>query len=295
MDARSSAATREAPLVVERTFDAPVALVWKALTEPDSIRQWSFDMKGFAPKVGAEFEFTGGDPKGVKYLHRGKVMEVKPEKKLAYSWRYEGHPGDSLVSFELFPEGRKTRLKLTHEGLETFPKLPAFERKNFMAGWTEIVGTSLKNFVEGRAAGEMILTRVFDAPRALVWKAWTDPRHLAQWWGPKGFTLPGCDMDFRPGGKYRFVMRGPDGQDFPFHGVYREIVANERIVFTCIIERDAIPELLVTVIFEDREGRTRLTVRQTTAPGEAGRGQHQGWSETLERLADHLAGENRNG
>jgi uncharacterized protein YndB with AHSA1/START domain len=151
MDAGSK--TREAPLVVERSFDAPVALVWKALTEPDSIRQWSFDMKGFAPKVGTEFEFTGGDPKGVKYLHHCRVTEVIPEKKLAYTWRYEGHPGDSLVSFELFPEGGKTRLKLTHEGLETFPKLPAFERKNFMAGWTEIVGTNLKNFVEGIAKG----------------------------------------------------------------------------------------------------------------------------------------------
>jgi uncharacterized protein YndB with AHSA1/START domain len=148
MDARSK--TLEEPLVVERTFDAPVALVWKALVEPDSIRQWSFDMKGFAPKVGAEFEFTGGDPKGVQYLHRCKVTAVVPEKKLAYTWRYEGYAGDSLVSFELFPEGQGTRVRLTHEGLETFPKIAAFERKNFMAGWTQIVGTSLKNFVEAR-------------------------------------------------------------------------------------------------------------------------------------------------
>lgn len=139
MDARSSTATKEAPLVVERTFDAPIALVWSALTDPEQIRRWSFDMKGFAPKVGCEFEFAGGDPKGVKYLHLCRVTAVVPEKKLAYTWRYEGHPGDSLVTFELFAEGTKTRLKLTHEGLDTFPKLPAFERKNFMAGWTEIL------------------------------------------------------------------------------------------------------------------------------------------------------------
>lgn len=153
MAERSSAATKEAPLVLERTFDAPVALVWKALTEPDSIRQWSFDMKGFAPKVGAEFEFTGGDPQGIQYTHRCKVVEVKPGEKLSYTWRYEGYEGNSLVSFELFPDGARTRVKLTHDGLETFPKLPAFDRKNFMAGWTQIVGASLKSFVEERAHG----------------------------------------------------------------------------------------------------------------------------------------------
>jgi uncharacterized protein YndB with AHSA1/START domain len=73
---------------------------------------------------------------------------VVPQKKLAYTWRYQGHDGDSLVTFELFPDGDKTRLKLTHEDLETFPKLPAFDRSNFMKGWTEIIGSSLKEFVE---------------------------------------------------------------------------------------------------------------------------------------------------
>ena len=71
------------------------------------------------------------------------------QKKIAYSWRYAGEEGDSLVTFELFPEGDKTRLKLTHEGLETFPKLPAYARTNFETGWTEIIGSSLKQYVEG--------------------------------------------------------------------------------------------------------------------------------------------------
>lgn len=154
MTAKSNAATKEAPLVVERTYDAPVALVWKALTEPDSIRQWSFDMKGFAPRVGCEFEFIGGDPQGVQYVHKCRVTSVWPERKLAYTWRYEGYEGDSLVTFELFPEGNRTRVKLSHEGLETFPKLPAFARENFLAGWTQIVGTSLARFVEAGQRGE---------------------------------------------------------------------------------------------------------------------------------------------
>jgi len=294
MVAKSDLATKDEPLVVERTFDAPVALVWKALTDKEDIKQWSFDIAGFEPKVGFEFQFYGGD-EGVKYLHRCKVTEAILEKRLAYTWRYEGYAGDSLVTFELFAQRNKTRLKLTHAGLETFPKLPAFARKNFEQGWTEIVGASLKNFVEGKHAGEMILTRVFDAPRELMWKLWTEPEHIRKWWGPKGFTLPGCEMDFRPGGTYRFVMRGPDGQDNPFHGAYREIVRPERIVFTAILEDLPGQELVTTVTFAEEGGKTKLTVRQTTPPGEAGRGQNQGWSETLARLADLVAEETKHG
>jgi len=294
MTAKSNLATKNEPLVVERTFDAPVALVWKALTDKEDIKQWSFDISEFAPRVGFEFQFYAGD-ENVKYLHRCKVTEAIPNKRLAYTWRYEGYAGDSLVTFELFAQGAKTRLRLTHEGLETFPKLPAFARENFMEGWTQIVSTSLKDFVEGRHAGEMILTRVFDAPRELMWKLWTEPEHIGKWWGPKGFTLPGCEMDFRTGGAYRFVMRGPDGQDNPFHGVYRDILRNERIVFTAILDNLPGHELVTTVTFADEGGKTKLTVRQTTPPGEAGRGQNQGWSETLERLADLVAKETKHG
>jgi len=264
------------------------------LTDKEDIKQWSFDLREFAPAVGFEFQFDV-EHEGFRYCHRCKVTEAIPHKRLAYTWRYEGYAGDSLVTFELFAQGAKTRVRLTHEGLETFPKLPAFARKNFEQGWTEIVGTSLKNFVEGKHAGEMILTRVFDAPRELVWKLWTEPEHIRKWWGPKGFTLPGCEMDFRPGGAYRFVMRGPDGEDNPFHGVYREVVRNERIVFTAILDNLPGHELLTTVTFADEGGNTKLTVRQTTPPGVPGLGQNQGWSETLERLADLIAEETKHG
>jgi uncharacterized protein YndB with AHSA1/START domain len=75
---------------------------------------------------------------------------VIAQKKIAYSWRYKGEPGNSLVTFELFGEGEKTRLKLTHSGIETFPKTPAFAPKNFETGWTQLIGSELKRFVEGR-------------------------------------------------------------------------------------------------------------------------------------------------
>ena len=138
-------------VVIERTFNVPVARVWKALTDVDEMRGWYFDLKEFKPEKDFEFAFTV-EHEGMIYDHRCKITEVVPEKKLAYTWRYEEHEGDSLVPFQLFPDGDKTRLKLTHEGLETFPKLPSFVRENFMKGWTDIIGSSLKEFLEKNEA-----------------------------------------------------------------------------------------------------------------------------------------------
>ncbi|MEY2439103.1 MAG: hypothetical protein QOI34_488 [Verrucomicrobiota bacterium] len=136
-------------VIIERTFNAPVGRVWKALTDVGEMRQWYFDLKEFKPEVGFEFDFTV-EHNGMTYRHLCKVTEVIPQKKIAYTWRYDGHEGNSLVTFELFAEGETTRLKLTHEGLETFPQTPSFARGNFEAGWTSI-SAELQRFVEGRA------------------------------------------------------------------------------------------------------------------------------------------------
>ena len=138
-------------LIMERIFNAPVARVWQALTDVDQMRQWYFDLKEFKPQVGFEFEFIV-EHEGNSYHHLCRVTDVVPEKKIAYTWRYKGEPGDSLVTFELFPEHDRTRLKLTHAGIETFPKTPAYARNNFEAGWTAIIGSELKQFVESSKA-----------------------------------------------------------------------------------------------------------------------------------------------
>jgi uncharacterized protein YndB with AHSA1/START domain len=136
-------------VIIERTFNAPVARVWKALTDVDQMREWYFELKQFKPEVGFEFDFVV-EHEGNSYHHLCKVTEVVLQKKIAYTWRYKGEPGNSLVTIELFPESNMTKLRLTHEGLETFPKTPAYARKNFEAGWTAIIGTELKKFVEGK-------------------------------------------------------------------------------------------------------------------------------------------------
>jgi uncharacterized protein YndB with AHSA1/START domain len=139
---------KQDPFVIERILNAPVSRVWKAITDRDEMSKWYFDLKEFKPLDGFEFRFEGG-PEDRRYQHVCKITEVISEKKLSYSWRYEGYEGISFVSFELFEEGDKTRLRLTHEGLESFPaNNPDFAKQNFIAGWNHIIGTSLKDFVE---------------------------------------------------------------------------------------------------------------------------------------------------
>ena len=286
-------------VVIERTFDAPVARVWKALTDLEEMRHWYFDMKEFKPEVGFEFEFSV-EHEGTKYDHLCKITEVIPQRKLAYTWRYEGHEGDSLVTFELSADRDKTRLKLTHEGLETFPKLPSFARQSFMAGWTEIIGSSLKEFLEKNAATNvkpLVITRVLDAPREVVFKMWTDEKHMAQWWGPEGFTNPVCKLDVRPGGAIRIDMRGPDGTVYPMTGSFQEIVKPERLVFTAEAldqHGTAVLEVLNRVTFVEKNGKTTLTLHaQVTRVAGEGlaylEGMEAGWTQSLERLTAHVA------
>ena len=151
---------------------------------------------------------------------------------------------------------------------------------------------------------ELVITRVFDAPRELVWKAWTEPERFMQWWGPKGFTSPVCKIDLRVGGKYLSCMRSPEGKDYWSTGVYREIVEPERIVCTDSFadeEGNVAPatyygmspdfplEMLVTVTFEEHEGKTKLTLQHVGIPaGENSDLAEAGWNESFDKLAESL-------
>ena len=139
----------------------------------------------------------------------------------------------------------------------------------------------------------LVITRIFDAPRRLVFKAWTEPAHVVHWLGPHGFTGTIVQMDVRPGGAYRFHLRSPEGTDHWRRGVYREIVEPERLVFTSAWE-DAEgkpgPETLLTVTFEEHEGKTKLTLHQAVFESLTARDAHRsGWKSSLDRLAAYLA------
>lgn len=153
----------------------------------------------------------------------------------------------------------------------------------------------------------MVVTRVFDAPRELVWEAWTNPKYVMQWWGPKGFTSPFCQMDFRVGGKFLCCMRAPDGQEFWNGGQYHEIVPHEKIVSSMYfsdskgnmvepavygIEHEAIDGAYDVITFEDLgNGQTKLTfVGNETTENATSSGQVEGWNQILEKFAAVVAG-----
>jgi uncharacterized protein YndB with AHSA1/START domain len=153
----------------------------------------------------------------------------------------------------------------------------------------------------------MIVTRVFDAPRELVWKAWTEPKYVMQWWGPHGFTTPFCEMDFRVGGKFLYCMRAPDGQEGWVGGEYHEIVLHEKIVSSMYfsdskgnkidpaqlgMEHEAIDDVHDVILFEDiGNGQTKLTfIGNETMQNAIESGQLEGWKQQLDKLAAVVAG-----
>jgi uncharacterized protein YndB with AHSA1/START domain len=165
-----------------------------------------------------------------------------------------------------------------------------------MIGETESTQRSARN--------ELVITRVFDAPVELVWQAWTDPEHFKHWWGPKHFTAPFCEMDFRVGGKYLNSMRSPEGRDYWSTGVYQEIIPLKRIVYTDSFADEngnVVPatyygfgadfplETVVTVTFEDQAGKTLMTLRHVGMPlGETAEQAGEGWRQSFDKLAETL-------
>ena len=135
----------DTPFIWEQAYDAPVQKVWQALTDEDSMRAWYFpQLQHFEPVAGFEFVFNSD---GTPYQKEWKVTKVIPGRLLAHSWAYKNYPGYSEVTFELFEEGNKTRLKLTHTGIASFPHDQHFARHRFEDGWKQILGTNLKNYL----------------------------------------------------------------------------------------------------------------------------------------------------
>lgn len=138
---------------------------------------------------------------------------------------------------------------------------------------------------------ELVITRVLDAPPMLVYKVWTEPEHMVRWMGPKGFTAPSAKLDVREGGQYRALIRSPEGKDYWFHGVYREVVENKRLVFTFAWEEDGErgSENLITITFTEENGKTRMTFKQAPFQSIEERDGHEGgWSEALDKLAAYV-------
>lgn len=304
-DTGAAASGRE--FVITRVVDAPRELVWRAWVSPDHVGQW-WGPNGFTTttysmdvREGGVWHFTMHGPDGVDYPNRIHYIEVVEPERLVY--RHAGEEDVEQVTFETtvtFEDAKgRTRITIRME----FPTVEERERVMREHGALEGVEQTLDRLSQhvmglaDESLPELVITRVFDAPRELVWRAWTEAKHLGQWWGPHQFTNPVCEVDVRPGGAIRIDMRAPDGTVHPMTGEFQEVMEPERLVFTsAALDQDdrEMFRVLTTVTFESDGGKTRLTmhaeVLETTpeaAPHLAG--MEAGWTQSLERLADRVA------
>ena len=149
----------------------------------------------------------------------------------------------------------------------------------------------------------LVINRVFDAPRELVWKAWTQPEYLKRWWGPKNFTAPVCKINLHVGGEYLYCMRSPEGKEFWSKGIFNKIIEPEKLAYTdsfadekgntVSAQHYGMPgdwpvELYVTVTFREQDGKTKMTVMHEGLPDEMKEMCYQGWNESFDKLAESL-------
>jgi len=302
----SSSAAPAAPdreLIFTRLFDAPRELVFEAWTDPKHVAKW-WGPQGFTTTISEMDVRPGGiwrlvmhGPDGKDYKNRIVFLDVAKPERLVY--KHDPEPGSEPVTFQVTvtfaDEAGKTRLTMRM----LFPSAAArdhvVEKYGAVEGANQTLGR-LAAYLPQLTPRELVITRIFDAPRELVFKAWTDPARLQQWWGPKEFTNPVCELDLRPGGAIRIHMRGPDGAIYPMTGVYHEIVEPERLGFTsAALDEKGKPlfEVLNTVTFAEHGGKTKLTVHASVARATAEaapylKGMPQGWSQSLDRLAEEL-------
>jgi len=296
-----SSVSPDREIVMTRVFDAPRELVFDAWTDPKHVAQW-WGPHGFSNTIsemdvrpGGHWRMVMHGPDGADYPNHIVFIEVVKPERLVY--RHEPEHGAEPVSFEVTltfaARGGKTELTMRMLFASAAEREYVIEKHGAMEGIKQTLGRLAEHLPQ---MADLVMTRIFEAPRDLVFTAWTDPEHLRQWWGPTGFTNPVCELDLRPGGAIRIDMRAPDGVVYPMSGVFREISEPERLVFTSAaldVHGKPMFENLNIVVFEEYEGKTKLTlhVRVLSKTAEAAphlAGMEMGWKLTLDRLADSL-------
>ncbi len=315
-------------LVITRIFDAPPAKVWKAWTEGEQVKRWWGPRDFTTPFCTIDLRLVGvflycmRSPEGKDYWATGRYREILPVKRIVYTDSFADEKGnvvpatyygmssemplEMLVTVTFEPQDGKTKMMLKHDGIPA-----GNDREGARVGWNESfdkLAETLKESTKGNAKmtdnkkahkltlptdREIVMERVFDAPRARVFQAYTDPKLIPLWWGPGRFTTTVDKMDVRPGGVWRYVSRGSDGTEYAFNGVYREIKRPERLVST--FEFEGMPGHIVvdTATFEERGGKTKVTVTSRfesveDRDGMLKSGMEDGAAESWDRLAELL-------
>jgi len=312
---RSSSATTDREIAATRVFDAPRDLVFEAWTLPEHVAQW-WGPNGFTTtthsmdvRPGGEWIFVMHGPDGTDYKNHIVYREVVRPERLVYD-HVSGPLFHATVIFEA--EGEKTRIRMQMLFETAALRNKVAEEYGAVEGLEQTLNHLEKHVTKLAAehADDFVITREFDAPRDLVFKAWTEPERLAQWWGPKGFTVKVANIDLRPGGMFLYGMVAPDGGEVWGKFIYREITPPERMVFINSFSDEnggttrhpMAPtwplEMLNTVTLTEHGEKTTLTLRSSAyeateeerATFRAGRTSMQGgFTGTFDQLTAYLA------
>ncbi len=317
--ANAMPATQGYELTITRVFDAPRELVWKAWTDPAMAKEW-MGPRGFtttefttSEKPGEAWHLTmvgqrPGSEQMVNLVQGGTVLEAKPPELLKYTFAWEprsavGLPEspfkENIVTVRLEERGGKTVMHFTQTPFAT-----ESERDGHKGGWNSAFDCfaefMLRVQPERKPAAdevpsELHLRRFFAVPRQMVFDAWTKPELVRQWWGPKCFTAPLCEMDARQGGAIRIHMQGPDGTVYPMTGRFVEFYPPYRFHFTSSPLKDGIEvlETWTSVFFEEVDGGTEVVVdvHVTKSMPEAAlylKGMREGWNQMMDKLVEFV-------
>jgi uncharacterized protein YndB with AHSA1/START domain len=259
-------------IVSVRLFHAPREAVYRAFSDPAILARW-WGPQGFTNTIetfdlrpGGAWNLTMHSPEGVDYLNQSEFVEVAPAERIVYEHLEPGH--HFRMTITLAEQGSNTVMAwvMRFDAAEECRRIESFvaaaNQQNFDRLAEQLAVQGLAE-PKSDPAREILVAREFDAPRELVFDAWTQPEHAGQWWGPTGFTTTTLRMDVRPGGVWEHVMHGPDGVDYPNRTIYEEVVRPERLVYSHGGNKpgDVDVQFRVTVTFEDVGGKTRLTMR----------------------------------
>ncbi len=303
-------------LEISRECDAPRDLVFKAFMDPELFAQWigprrlTTTVERFEPIRGGSWRFIQSDPEGKKYAFHGVFHEVSSPVRYIRTFEFEGleekgHVSLETATFVVVP-GNRTRVVIK----SVFQSVADRDRM-IQSGMEKGVNEGFERLDEllekSNSSGEngLVITRLIDAPRELVFKAWTDPEIVKKWWGPEGLTPPVVTIDLRKGGGYLFSVEDPAGNRYWNGGVYREIHAPDHLVFLnyladgkgnklnpaeCGMDKSFPKESLVTVTFDEEKGKTKLSIRYEPPSSETVReamvrsGMIEGWNSSLNKL-----------
>ena len=327
MDTLTSAgAVIDREIVTTRVLNAPREQVFNAWTDPDILARWwgpkgftnTFDL--FEPKPAGKWLFTMHGPDGTEYRNKSVFVEVSAPSRIVFDHLHPMHQFRTTVTFEETGGGTRLVWCMLFASADEYDKVRAFvaaaneenlDKLEAVLTGSEAAVAPDRSIAPSATERELTITRVFHAPRSLVWRAWTDPQHMVRWWGPHECTNPVCEMDVRPGGRWSILMRMPDGMDYPLKGVFHEVEPRERLVLTMNVKdhptewhaalneiRGRTPtaeemEILTTVTFSEHEGATTVHITQRFASsGERDvhvkLGVRKGWGQSLDKLEELL-------